>query len=134
MSDDSGITMRYDEIRTRSIRIAQNLQARGYEKGQVFGIIAANSQNVAPVVFAAFYLGCPMNTMDPSFGKKEITHMLGTTAPSLMFCDAKVYDLLSECLRELGNNAAIFTIGGEAGDSEPVENLFVECGDVEEFV
>lgn len=134
MSDDSGISMRYDEMRTRSIRIAQNLDARAYQKGQVFGVIAANSQNLAPVVFASFYLGCPINTMDPLFGKNEITHMLNTTKPSLMFCDVQIYELLRECLRELGNDAAIFTFGGQVGDSEPVENLFVECGDVDEFV
>lgn len=53
ISADSGITMRYDEILSRSIRIAQNLRARGYQKGQVFGYVAQNSQNAAPIVFAS---------------------------------------------------------------------------------
>lgn len=60
--------------------------------------------------------------------------MLSTTQPSLMFCDIKIYDLLKECLSELGNDADIFTFGGQIGDSEPVENLFVENGDEYEFV
>lgn len=79
-------------------------------------------------------MGCPINTLDPSFGKNEIKHMLSTTQPSLMFCDIKIYDLLKECLSELGNDADIFTFGGQIGDSEPVENLFVENGDEYEFV
>lgn len=96
--------------------------------------MANNTKYVAPVVFASLYLGCPLNTLDPSFGKNEVKHMLGTTLPSLMFCDVKLYDLVKECLHELGNEAKIFTFGGQKGHSVPVENLFVGNGDENEFV
>lgn len=119
---------------SKSIRIASHLQSRGYKKGQVFGLIATNTHHVAPVVFASLYLGCPLNTLDPSFGKNEIKHMLATTTPAVMFCDVKLYDLVSECLDDLGNAAKIFTFGGQKGSSVPVENLFVGNGDENEFV
>lgn len=40
--------MSFDEIRVNSIRVAQNLQARGYKPKQVFGIITRNHDNIAP--------------------------------------------------------------------------------------
>lgn len=48
ISDNNGIRMSFDEIRLKSIRLAQNLQGRGYKPNQVFGIIAKNSHYVAP--------------------------------------------------------------------------------------
>lgn len=126
--------MRFDEMRSKSIRAAKNLRSLGYKKNQVFGFIASNAPDVAPLVFASLYLGCPMNTIDPSFGKNEIKHMLNVTKPSLMFCDAQVYDLVKSCLDDLGNAATIFTFSGQAGDSQPVENLFVANGDENDFM
>lgn len=126
--------MTYAEIRIKTIRAAQNLQARGYKQKQVFGMIAANSNYVAPIFFASISNGCVINPLDSSFGKAEIIHMLSITKPVLMFCDIACYDLLNECLTELGNKAKVLTIGGQKGQSEPVENLFVETGKENEFM
>lgn len=126
--------MSFNEIRLKSVRAAQNLNARGYKTKQVFGFLAKNSHHLAPVVFASFYMGCPINTLDPSFGKVELIHMLKATKPTLMFCDAENFDLLKESLHELGNNAKIFTFGGKKGDSEQVENLFIENGNDNDFM
>lgn len=134
INHDTGITQTFDELRTKSIRAAQNLQSRGYKKGQVFGFIASNTHHIAPVVFASLYLGCPLNTMDPSFARTEITHMLTITTPTVMFCDVKIYDVVKECLTALGNDAHIFTFGGQSGDSEPVESLFEAEGSEFDFV
>lgn len=128
ISDDTGIQMTFDEIRTQTIRAAQNLQARGYKQKQVFGMITANSHHVAPIFFASIANGCSPIALDPSFGKAEIIHMLSITKPALMFCDIACYDLLIECLAELKNEAKVFTIGGQTGQSEPAENLFKETG------
>lgn len=134
ISDDSGICMSFDEIRSKSIRAAQNLQARGYKKDQIIGIIATNSHHLSSIVFAALYMGCPINTLDPTFGKIDMKHMLNTTTPALIFCDANIYDLVKECLAELKNDAKIFTFGEKIGESEPVESLFVDNGDENEFM
>lgn len=118
--------MTFDEIKTRTIRAAQNLLALGYKRGQVFGLIARNSHHVAPIAFASFAIGCPVNSLDPSFGKTELMHMLKITKPVLWLCDMDCYDLLRECLTEMKSSAKIFTFGGKFGQSEPVENLFRE--------
>lgn len=88
------------------------------------------------MVFGSFAIGCPLNTLDPSFGKTELNHMLRTIKPSLMFCDIECYDLVKECLEELDNDFrhTIFTFGGSKDNSEPVENLFAETHQESEFL
>lgn len=124
INDDSGIQMTFDEIRIKTIRAAQNLRSRGYDSKQVFGIMARNSHHVAPILIASIANGCPINPLDPSFGKTEVIHMLTLLKPVLIFCDVACYDLLNECLTELGSEAKVFTFGGQKGESEAVENLF----------
>lgn len=126
--------MTYHATLTNTIRAAQNLQKRGYDPKQVFGLMAKNSQHIASVVFSSICIGCAVNTLDPTFGKTELIHMLKTTKPVLMFCDVEAYELVKECLTELGNDAKILTFGGSKGDAEPVENLFAETHRENEFV
>lgn len=134
ISDNNGIQMSFTEICTKMVRATQNLQKRGYTTKQVFGFMACNSHHIAPIVFSSFCLGCPINTIDPSFGKIEIIAMLKITKPILMFCDVECYDVLKECLTELKNEAKIFTFGGTKDGTEPVEHLFEETHDEENFM
>lgn len=133
ISDDTGDRLTFDEIRIKTIRAAQNLQRRGYEPKQVVGIISGNVAQLAPIVFASVCLGWPVNSM-PTMWKKYIITMLQKTEPKLIFCEVKVYDLVVECLDEVGYKAKVFTFNGKKGDSEPVENLFIETGIEEDFM
>lgn len=134
MSDNNGVELTFDEIRTKMIRAAQNLQALGYNRKQVFALVARNSHHVAPITFASIAIGCPVNTIDPSFRKTELIHMLNISKPILVFCDMDCYELVNEVLAELGNNANIFTFGGKIGRSEPVESLFRETYKEDQFL
>lgn len=96
--------------------------------------MAKNSHHVAPILFGSISIGCPVNTLDPSFGKSELSHMLKTTKPVLMFCDIDNYELVTECLSELGNEAKIFTFGGSKDEAEPVEDLFAETHTEDTFM
>ncbi|XP_031621710.1 4-coumarate--CoA ligase 1-like isoform X2 [Contarinia nasturtii] len=118
----------------KTIRAAQNLQKRGYRSKQVFGVLAKNSHHLAPIVFASLAIGSAVNTLDPTFGKTELLHMLKTIKPALIFCDVEACDLVKVCLNELNNDAKIFTFGGSTDDSEQVENLFVETHNESKFV
>ncbi|KAG4067927.1 hypothetical protein HA402_010613 [Bradysia odoriphaga] len=134
ISDNNGIQMSFDEIKLKTIRAAQNLQVRGYKPKQVFGLVAKNSQNVAPIFFASIAVGCSLNTLDTSFGRTELIHMLNITKPVLLFCDVECVDLLEECLKELGINSKIFTFGDSTGDYEPIESLFKETHKETQFI
>lgn len=59
--------MKNSEIRLKTIRAAQHLLNMGYGKNDVIGIVAKNHQNLAPIVFACFSIGAPINPMDPKF-------------------------------------------------------------------
>lgn len=120
-------------MKNKTVRVAQNLQTMGYQPKQVFSFMAKNSEHLAPTVFASFCIGCPVNTMDTSFGKTETIHMLKITKPRLMFCDVEVYQMVAECLEELKNDAKIFTFGGQVGKSKAVESLFAETGEAKYF-
>lgn len=126
--------MSFDEIRVKTIRAAQNLQAIGYKPGNVFTLIARNSHLVAPITFASMAIGCPINFLDPSFGRTELIHMMKITKPVLVFCDLGCCELVDKCLKELGNDGKIFTFGESVGRSEAVESLFKETNFEDQFV
>lgn len=124
----------YDEIRLQTIRAAQHLQGRGFKPKQTFVLFARNNHQVAPIVFASLAIGCPLNCIDASFVKSALIHMLNTTKPVVVFCEITCYELLNECLTELGNDAHIFTFGGCQGRSEPIDNLFQVTNTEHQFV
>lgn len=134
ISDDSGISFNFNELKTKTIRAAKNLQTLGYKPKQVFTLIARNSHHVAPIVFASFAIGCPMNSLDVSFGRTEIIHMLSITKPVVIFCDLDCYETLCKCLDDLKINAQIFTFGGTVGQSESVESLFEVVDNENQFM
>lgn len=65
--------------------------------------------------------------------RSTLIRIFGTTKPSVIFCDVKAYDLLSDCLKEMDSSAKVFTFNGTKDNSEPVENLFKETGREEDF-
>lgn len=126
INDNNGMQMTFEEIRTKTIRAAQNLQNRGYKQKQTFSLLSRNGHDVAPIVFASLAMGCPLNCLDASFTKTELVHMLKTTVPTVVFCQQICYELLVECLNEVSNSAKIFVFGDTHGQCESVENLFLE--------
>lgn len=126
--------MTFREIHTNTVRVAQNLQKRGYGPKQMFAIMARNSRHMASIMFSSISIGCTVNPLDPTYDKTVLIHMLKKTKPVLMFCDTDVCDLVEECLNEVGNNAKIFTFGGSKGNSEPIENLLAETHRENAFV
>lgn len=134
ISDDTGERCSFEEIRIKTIRVAQHLQEQGYKREQVIGIVAGNVSQLAPIVFAAFCSGCPINPVFTGADKPTIVRIFQLSQPSLIFCEVNMYDLIAECMYELGNNAKIFTFNGTRGDSSPVEDLFEKTGTEEDFV
>lgn len=61
--------MTNDEIRMKSIRVAQNLQNLGFNKDHIFSFAASNNHHIASVVFGALAIGAGVSTLDPSYTK-----------------------------------------------------------------
>lgn len=64
-----------NEIRLKTIRASQDLLDRGYKPKQVFNFIASNSENVVPIVFASFCIGCPIAALHTTIDKIEIVRI-----------------------------------------------------------
>lgn len=118
----------------KTIRAAQNLKMRGCKSKQVIGIMAANSDYLTPIVYAAFCLGCPISALSSCVDKSDVVRMFGMTEPTVVFCDVEVHDLVKQSLDELKNAAKFFTFNGTKGGSEPVENLFAKTKMEERFM
>lgn len=118
-----------------TIRAAQNLQRLGYcESKQVITIMCGNVADLAPIVFAALCLGCPINPLDMQMEKPSVLHMLRLTQPHLVFCEIDAYDLIVEVLTELKMDTKIFTFNRSKADSLPVDILLAETRIEESFV
>lgn len=111
-----------------TIRAAQNLQKRGFKKGDVLAVLAPDVPGLAPIAFGAICTGLPiMNMPRPS---KRIFKL---TEPKLLFCSCGDYDVIEGVLTRLQLKTKIYTFGGIKGDSEAAEEFLTETGIEEEF-
>lgn len=105
---DDGSEMRNEEIVQAVVRVALNLKDLGLVEGNVIGIAARNSKYLAPVVFGAFTLGTPINTLDPLFEKDDIAHMFNITRPKIVLCDQENYLDVRGALLEIGTPVQVY--------------------------
>lgn len=131
ISDDSGVSVIYQDIYIKTVRAAKNLQNRGYGPRQVFGFMTKNLDDVAPLVFASFCLNCPINPIHPSSGRKEIMDVFEVTRPVVIFCETEYSYVLKDVLNELRITAKIFTLNAQTDDLESIANLFLEVTDID---
>lgn len=122
-------------MRLKTIRAAQNLQRHGFNSKYTIATVAGNVPHLAPVVYASLCLGWSIATMYTAMEKSSILRMFELTEPRIIFCEIKVYDMIVECLTEVGiSNAKVFTFDGIRGDSEAVDDLFNETGNERDFM
>lgn len=133
ISENNGTQFTNGELRLKTIRAAQNIRKLGYQPGDVIGIAARNSQHLAPIVFAAMSIGCPINALDPTFGKTEIAHMFRITKPKLIICDCSNVGIVASSVADAGLSAAFYTFDGPTEHSKAVDELLEETHVEEEF-
>lgn len=66
---DSGVTVTSNEIRLKSIRVANALKQMGFKTGDIMMLAARNHPDVCPAVFGCFIIGVPVNAVDINFSK-----------------------------------------------------------------
>ena len=89
ISADTGVSLTCQKMYDRSIKIAKYLMKIGLKEGDLIGFVAANTENLAPIVFACFALGLPINPLSPIMNEKDIVQMFSMTKPKIIFCDAE---------------------------------------------
>lgn len=120
---DNGAEMTCQEMRVRTMKIATHLMKRGYKQNDVAGIVAVNSENVAPVVFACLILGMPLNILAPSLSESDIVHMYSKTRPKVIFCDSNAHETLHNAVKAMELDCEIFTLREKVAQFEFVDEL-----------
>lgn len=122
---DDGTETKNSEILLDSIRVALSLRDLGLKEGDLVGIAAKNSKNLAAVAIGAFAMGIPINTLDPTFAKDDIAHMFKITEPKIVFCDQENCEEMKKALKEIDNKAKIYLFGdgGEVPETKSVAEL-----------
>lgn len=126
--------MTFNETRLKAIRAAQNLQKRGIESRGKFCFLIENHDDLVALMLASIGLACPIVPLCPILSKDEISRILAKIRPPVIFCDAKLYDLLRDILTELQFSTKVFTFEHYSDDVESIESLFKETGEENSFV
>uniref|UniRef100_A0A182S8V4 AMP-dependent synthetase/ligase domain-containing protein n=1 Tax=Anopheles maculatus TaxID=74869 RepID=A0A182S8V4_9DIPT len=135
---DTGRSMTYAEFQTKLIRFAQNLISIGVRKGDMVALANANSENLAPLACALLTIGAPFNPLAPGFNEDDMAHMLHTTTPKLVFCDADNYDVVRKALQRVVTDGEqvtpIYVFECSRSDVKHAEDLLKETGQEKTFI
>uniref|UniRef100_A0A182VSQ3 AMP-dependent synthetase/ligase domain-containing protein n=1 Tax=Anopheles minimus TaxID=112268 RepID=A0A182VSQ3_9DIPT len=99
---DQGLPVTCREMYLRTVRIAEHLRQLGYGKDTPMAALASrNGEHVAPVMFACFTLGIPVNTLDVAFSVMDFAHMFNVTRPVLVFCESNILSVVREAAKRV---------------------------------
>lgn len=133
VSADSNVEISCHEMRLRTTKIASHLTSSGFKQGDIVGIMASNSENLAPLMFACFTLGLPVNTLAPIMTENDIVHMYSKTKPKVVFCDANIVETVQKACDEMSLKSVIYTLGDKIGDYGFVDEFLLSDYDETEF-
>lgn len=134
ISANNYVRLSYGELHSKAVRAAQNIKKLNLMKGDVVAVIAKNNHDLIPILVALLSLNYPINTLNPTFTEEVFMHMLDITKPKLIFCEVESYETVRRYLRQLKNEAKIYTFCGRIGDAFAVDDLFCETGEETEFM
>lgn len=127
--------MTFSELRLSAIRAAQNLQTNGFRPHQKSCFMTTHNENLLPVVLASIGLACPIVPLYPILSTDEIVRILTRIKPSIVFCDANLYDQLRAALKRLQFEMKVYLLDDVHFDGvESVVNLFHATGAENSFV
>jgi len=118
ISADTGVSVTCQQMYDRSIKIAKYLTKCGMKEDDLIGFVAANTENLAPIVFACFTLGLPINPLAPVMNEKDIIQMFSMTKPKMIFCDAENVKVVQNSVDEMKSEAKILTVKGKVDGYE----------------
>lgn len=110
ISHEENYSMTRKEARELTINIARNLMKLNIKSNDVIGMICRNSKYLPVLMYGCIIVGAPINPLDKSYDSRDIKHIFKQTKPSLVFCDAEIYQTTKVILDELENDAKVFTL------------------------
>ncbi|XP_039441859.1 luciferin 4-monooxygenase-like [Culex pipiens pallens] len=134
---DSGVEVTGAEMYLRTVRVAQNLIKFGYGTRcpeNVFAMAVRNGEHTAPVLFACFALGIPVNTLDSTFQRDDLAHMLGSVKPKLVFCESETLVEMIPACEMAGIAPKVIVFGDKVTGFSHIEDLLLPTGVENTFV
>lgn len=126
--EPTGETWSHKKLHGIAVRIAKGLLKRKVTQDDIIGICASNTPYVPAVTVAAFLIGTPISTLDPSFDKEGIQHTYGITRPSIFFCDRAIVEKIRASFKEIGLECLIFVVDECVGEGT-IEEFLQESDD-----
>lgn len=126
--------MTFEELRELTIHAIRNLRNFGCRKGQVIFLLTNNTADIAPLVFAALCLGCPIACLPTCCSQAEYLYFLSFSKPEIVFCDLTFQPMLKECLEQLEIDAKYFTFDGQTDGTHSINSLFARVDGSSNFV
>ncbi|KAG5670853.1 hypothetical protein PVAND_001087 [Polypedilum vanderplanki] len=134
ISADTNVSVTCGEMRERILKFAVHLNNLGLKQGDVIGVVAGNTENIAPTVFACFFLGLPVNPLTPVMVKSNIVQMYSKTKPKLIFCDEKNLKIVQNSVDMMKSEAKIYTVMEKVENYECVTEILKENVNFDEFI
>jgi acyl-CoA synthetase (AMP-forming)/AMP-acid ligase II len=126
----TGRIITYGELQ-RSIReVAAGLAARGFKKGDVFGILSPNVPEYAIAFHAVAMLGGINTTVNPLYTGPEIAHQLKNAGAKFLVTVPQCADKAAEAAAN-ANIEELFVFeqaGGDANGATPFSKLYLKDG------
>jgi 4-coumarate--CoA ligase len=123
VSADTNVEITCREMRRRTMKIVNYLRNAGFKQGDIAGVMAANSENLAPVVFACLTLGMPVNPLATLMTENDVIFMYSKTKPKIIFCDASVVKTVQNAVDKISTKPEIYTLMERVEGYKFVDNL-----------
>lgn len=133
VSDDTGVELTNSEIYSRTLKFANHLTGLGVKQHDVVGLIALNSENVAPLIFSCLSIGAAVNPLSMLMNEKDIVYHWSKTQPKVVFIDAAFYPVVSKAFSEMNLDTKIYSLIERVNGYPFADDILEEPYDVEEY-
>lgn len=126
--EPTGETWSFEQFHKTAIKISRTLLKKNITQDDIIGICASNTPYVPAVAVAAFFIGTPISTLDPSFDNEGIVHIFGITRPKILFCDGDIVEKVRSALSDIKLECAIYIVDKCDGEGT-MEEFLMEADD-----
>jgi len=124
----TGRTITYQQLADSVRRVAANLAARGFKKGDVLGIVSQNVPEYAIAFHAVSLLGGVATLINPLYTDHEIALQLNDSGARLLIAGDAFVDKALAAARQAPNVEQVFVFG-EAEEAIPFSSLMESLGE-----
>jgi len=119
----TGETLTRGELAARSAAVAAGLRARGVGRGDLVAVAMPNFAWWPIVALGAWRAGAAIEPLSPLWTADESARVLSGARPRAAVAFAPFVPRVSGALQEIGLDAEVFVVGGDAEGATPIEAL-----------